>query len=47
MLILYWSLVLYGRGMRVERLTGVLGATVYVDDVKVLTDSQLESLRER
>ena len=32
--------------MRVERLTGVLGATVYVDDVKVLTDSQLESLRE-
>ncbi len=32
--------------MRVERLTGVLGATVYVDDVKVLTDSQLDSLRE-
>ena len=45
-LILYWSLVLYGRAMRVERLTGVLGATVYVDDVKVLTDSQLEALRE-
>jgi hypothetical protein len=46
MLNLYWSLVLYGRGMRVERLTGVLGATVHVDDVKVLTDSQLGSLRE-
>ena len=32
--------------MRVERLTGVIGATVYVEDVKVLTDSQLEALRE-
>jgi taurine dioxygenase len=31
--------------MRVERLTGVLGATVVVDDVKTLTDSQLDDLR--
>lgn len=31
--------------MRVERLTGVLGATVVVDDVKTLSDSELDDLR--
>ena len=31
--------------MRVERLTGVLGATVVVDDVKTLSDSELDDVR--
>lgn len=32
--------------MKVERLTGVLGARVEVDDLKTLTDKQLGALRE-
>lgn len=31
--------------MRVERLTGVLGATVVVEDVKTLSDSELDDVR--
>ena len=36
---------LYGGAMRVERLTGVLGATVVVEDVKTLSDSELDDVR--
>lgn len=38
-------IVLYGRDMQGQRLTGVLGATVVVEDVKTLTDSELAELR--